>query len=779
MDTGADIGNGNIDAAISFLQQWDARGLWCLSAFDPDTRKQETRTFRFDQLNEAKAFLHWRSGRSNVYFSPNRVERILNKKAEKEDISQAICLHVDIDPPAPNKVRGEDANVIDIAASADDAALELAQFRASAIDRLNAFELRPSVVVNSGGGVQAFWLLADGGVSVSNAANKNGAAERLRVEEINRGLAKIFGGDHCHNIDRIMRLPGTINIPDDKKRKKGRVRAEAFVIWAEWGAKYELSSFDRYRVTDARPSAVIGDDTSLVFHRTDAPDWVYWVIDRGLSNDPNNERGYGGDRSKAVFSVCCALVRCGWTATEISAVLLNRDNAISSHIYDQTDPPSYAQRQAAQAIAKVGEGFEKDGNQIRQSARNVRTMLLRMGVEFSYDAFSSQNFIVGPGEEEHRRVTDIEITKLFYKLGEKYTFQKLKSDWFRGFIEMEAYESRFHPVREYINGLSWDGVPRVDNWLCAYGGVEDSDYSRAVGALVLIAAVRRIKKPGCKFDEMLVLQGAQGVEKSTALRVLAVRDEWFSDSVPLDRDENKLIEALQGRWIIEDSELSGFMGGARAERVKAALTRASDRARLAYAHIGTELPRQCVIIGSTNSDQFLSDPTGNRRVWPVKVRAFDIDKLRADRDQLWAEAAVREAKGESIRLRRELWGVAAIEQEGRIVDDPWSMIIERELGVFNEEGGKILGHELWAMLNIPEGLREQKHQRRLGDAMRKLGWDRKKARIDKKLAWCYVKGPTLSIREERITIVRNENGTVSTRKYGVSNLGGVTEDGVF
>jgi predicted P-loop ATPase len=143
--------------------------------------------------------------------------------------------------------------------------------------------------------------------------------------------------------------------------------------------------------------------------------------------------------------------------------------------------------------------------------------------------------------------------------------------------------------------------------------------SARVGRLWLVAAVRRIREPGCKFDEMLVLESpTQGLDKSSALAALAVKDDWFTDQLPLNADDKKVIETLAGRWIVEAAELKAFLS----QRI--------DRARMSYGRLVTEVPRQCVIVGTTNDDAYLRDSTGNRRFWPVKIDRFDLAALRRD-----------------------------------------------------------------------------------------------------------------------------------------------------
>ena len=234
-----------------------------------------------------------------------------------------------------------------------------------------------------------------------------------------------------------------------------------------------------------------------------------------------------------------------------------------------------------------------------------------------------------------------------------------------------AREKSFHPVRDYLANLTWDGVPRVDDLLVRYAGAVDSEYVRMVGAKTLIAAVRRVRKPGCKFDNVIVLEGSQGCGKSSFVKALVPNVEWFSDS-PIGNTESKDAPlSLQGRWIIELGEMS-VLSKSGVEALKAFVSSSIDHVRRPYGRLHEELRRQCVFIGTTNQDAYLKDQTGNRRFWPVGVGTMDIAALVADRDQLWAEAAAREVGEESLLLPQELWAAAAAEQGSRMPDDPWA-----------------------------------------------------------------------------------------------------------
>ena len=325
----------------------------------------------------------------------------------------------------------------------------------------------------------------------------------------------------------------------------------------------------------------------------------------------------------------------------------------------------------------------------------------------------------------------------------------------------EAYRNAFHPVREYLDALRWDGIKRIDTWLVDYASAEGSEIVCAVGALMLVAAVRRIRSPGCKFDEMPVLISVQGFDKSTALSILAMRPEWFSDDLPLNADSKKTIERLRGRWIVEAAELKGMRYG-DIEHLKAFLSRSVDRARMSYDRANTELKRQCVIIGTTNHEKFLRDQTGNRRFWPVRGVKFDLDKLKQDRDQLWAEAATREAEGASIRLPRELWDQASEQQEEHTIAEPWIEVIQSVLGDIK---GKIMNTDTWLLVGMPPEKQTQAHNERLGIAMKASGWQRKKCRFGKLgVHWGYVPSGTTGEVQRRVLVFHDwRTGTTEAR----------------
>ena len=240
-----------------------------------------------------------------------------------------------------------------------------------------------------------------------------------------------------------------------------------------------------------------------------------------------------------------------------------------------------------------------------------------------------------------------------------------------------AREITVHPVRDHLGALAWDGVPRIETWACRYLGAENTAFHRSVGALWLVSAVARIFRPGVKADHMLVLEGPQGARKSTALKILAGED-WFTDELP-DLGSKDAAMHMQGVWIIEIAELDAI-GKAEVSRIKAFLTRTTDRFRPPYGRYTIEVPRQCVFAGTVNPDTYLRDETGNRRFWPVRCGTIDIDALARDRDQLWAEAVARFRAGAIWWIEDpELLAAAKAEQEARYQDDAWDARIDRWL----------------------------------------------------------------------------------------------------
>ncbi|MCA3560682.1 MAG: hypothetical protein IOC82_06580 [Aestuariivirga sp.] len=684
-----------------------------------------------------------RQGRENIYFSVNDLSRSVSKKADKDDVTALRALHVDVDPRP-----GE----------------PLATERARAEKLLREYRPAPTVIIDSGGGFQGFWLgEKPEPLPAAGTPEREGTVED--AEHRNLAIETSLQADACHNIDRIMRLPGTVNLPNKKKLAKGRIPALARVVEADWTRRYTLGDFPRAAAVkigtvSAAPLRVSASPAvGVMVSDLPIPDKCKQVIVMGHDpDDPGRWDGaigpdgkWSGDRSKVVWWVTCEMVRAGCTDDVIAGVLLDPDYAISAHVREQKGSERYARRQVAKAREEADSAFacDKDGNPYSNSQHNIRVALRKLNVELRHDLFAGRALVEGL-DGYGPNLDDDATNRLWLEVDARFKFRPTV-DFFNRVLSDRARQSTFHPVVDYLDGLRWDGVPRLGRWLVEYGGAADTRYVRAVGELVLVAAVRRVRRPGAKFDEMLVLESEQGKDKSTALKVLAIREDWFTDDLPLNAESKRVIEALSGKWIVEAGELKGMRKGG-ADHLKGFLSRSHDRARMSYDRREREVPRQCIIIGTTNDSRYLRDTTGNRRFWPVRVQPFKIAELRRDRDQLWAEAAAREAEGASIRLDPELWADATAEQEARRVEDPF---FERLHGALGEEvEGKLRAEDAWRIVGKPAGMRTQDDNERLGEALRRLNFDRRQLRFGGNPEGCYVRGD----RRQRIVPKFDPNG---------------------
>jgi Virulence-associated protein E len=291
-------------------------------------------------------------------------------------------------------------------------------------------------------------------------------------------------------------------------------------------------------------------------------------------------------------------------------------------------------------------------------------------------------------------------------------------------VQLRASECSFHPVRDYLDALVWDGEKRIFGWLGRYLGVEGDAYPDTIGRLFLIAMVARIYVPGCKSDYMLILEGPQGALKSTACRVLA--GNWFSDNLPniSHGDSVRVSMHLRGKWLIEIGELASFASKSGTEALKAFLTQTEERYTPKYAHNEVFEARQCLFIGSTNERVYLRDATGGRRFWPARVGEIKIDALRADRDQLLAEAVCAFKEGAKWWPEPE-FELATIkpQQDARYEVDAWQTEIEAWI-----KRDSIKSCSTNDVLRYAIGMSAEKfgtHEiRRAAAALFALGWDR-------------------------------------------------------
>jgi predicted P-loop ATPase len=320
------------------------------------------------------------------------------------------------------------------------------------------------------------------------------------------------------------------------------------------------------------------------------------------------------------------------------------------------------------------------------------------------------------GEQFPRAVRDTDVSQLqewlqhagLPKIGRETTHQA---------VDQRAQERAFHPIRDYLTDLDWDGTPRLDRWLSYYLGAESSPYLAGIGRMFLIAMAARVLQPGSKADYMLVPEGEQGVGKSTACGILA--GEWFSDSLPDIMHDKEAAQHIRGKWLIEIAELSAT-SRAEAEALKAFISRPVERYRPSYGRKEVIEPRQCLFVGTTNKSSYLRDETGARRFWPVKVGRIDAEALRHDRDQLFAEAV------QLYRAGEKWWPDDDFErdqikpqQDERFESDPWEDTITAHVAGLSRV--RVTDVALSA-LNIEKAKIGTVEQRRVANVLTNLGW---------------------------------------------------------
>lgn len=678
-------------ATILFLESFRAGGPWHLVAIR-EGRGPVARTFDPGRRDEMRRWIDARQGAANLYFHVNELRpEFRDGKASKDDVATVTYLHVDIDDSDP-----------------------------AVLEKLNAFSPFPTAVVFSGGGYHAYWRLNEACTDLD------------RAERCNISLAQSLGGDSCHNVDRIMRLPGTLNIPNAKKQEKGRTVAAAYLVVdaTDWSRTYAIDEFSEAepKTKAVVPRAPTGD--VVLVDVDDLPaainDFTKTLIGEG--DDPaapiGSDSAHFKSRSEAVYRVVCDLGRAKCTDETIAGVILNPDNKISSSVLEKRDATAYAFRQVTNGKEAVATGWlDVDGKRRpRPTMRNTMRATRRLGISCEFNDFSNRKVLGGHALQEYAgELTDNVCARLRHLIIEEFKFDPGKNNTGDAANTL-CLENTFHPIREYLDGLNWDGEPRIDRFLVDYMGAADTPLNRAIARKMLVAGVRRIREPGAKFDTIIVLEGPQGSGKSTALEILAGGQDNFSDADILTLDQKGQMEALEGVWIYEICELEGI-SRADTTKVKSFASRRVERARAAYGRFREDHPRQCILVGTTNDDKYLRDQTGNRRFWPVKTGNIDLEALRRDRDQLWAEAAYWEAKDESLILPEELWPAAAEAQEERLEDDPWldtlAKIDSKAVGGFQ----RVTSESIFTThLGLEADRQHQFQTKRVAGLMRKLGW---------------------------------------------------------
>ena len=435
---------------------------------------------------------------------------------------------------------------------------------------------------------------------------------------------------------------------------------------------------------------------------------------------------------------------------------------------------------AAIALDRRALGFQhsRSPTGIPASLENAMMAINALEIDCRYDVFHDRIIVKGHEcgvngdvlenlENVTLKVRQAVLSRFGFDPSANFTFDALR---------LRCLDRVFDPVRDYLDGLSWDGTHRLDDWLIRYCGAEDTALNRAIGRKMLIAAVRRVRTPGCKFDYIVVLEGAQGVGKSTLLKLLA-GEENFTDNEIIGLDKREQQESIQGIWIYEIAELDG-LHKSDVTKVKLFASKTVDSARPAYGRNRIDRPRRGIFIATTNEDTYLRDTTGNRRFWPVRVGKIDLAAIAKDRDQLWAEASAIEASGEPLVISEALWGDAAVQQSARMELDPWEDALACRLAQLMQYQQKIDGSFMLAgdnagdpewrvatdflltdILGLSKERQLQNHTKRLASIMRTLGWIRHDTpiRIGKQVKRGFVRpkteGPAADVNKEARAIL--------------------------
>lgn len=284
-----------------------------------------------------------------------------------------------------------------------------------------------------------------------------------------------------------------------------------------------------------------------------------------------------------------------------------------------------------------------------------------------------------------------------------------------------AHQNVRHCVRDWLDSLQHDGTARIDQFFSDCCGADDNEYTRAVSRNFWLSMVARAYVPGCKVDNMVVLEGAQGIGKSQALQ--AIGGDWFAEMHESATNPKGFAEILQGKLLVEISEMDSF-NRAEVNRVKQTISCPSDRYRPSYGHHARDHKRQCIFVGTTNRDDWNRDETGARRFWPIACKGeVRLNAIRGNRDQLFAEAAKRHKAGEPHWLMPSEATVA--EQAARFQADPW---LDNIAAIIKGESNTTTAH-IAEMLGISLERRDRATEMRIAASLRHLGWNRKRARV--------------------------------------------------
>jgi hypothetical protein len=427
-----------------------------------------------------------------------------------------------------------------------------------------------------------------------------------------------------------------------------------------------------------------------------------------------------------------AVERLWATASAIGLVRLHGEDEIQeclARAIEQPIVPEDGEPLLEQKDWQVLCDCKKNGELLSNLANLLIGLRVAMPGVFAYDQMECapmlmRRMIDSETSFEPRPVTDVDVglvQERFQKLG----LRQITKDITHQAVDIVAQECRFHPVRDYLESLEWDRTSRISNLFPNYFGADDTDYTKVVGSMFLIGMVARIFEPGCKLDHLPVIEGPQGILKSTACRILGCK--WFSDNLPDITAGKDAAQHIRGKWLLEIPEMHA-LNRAEATQLKSFISRQVERYRPSYGRKEVHEPRQCAFAGTTNHDTYLRDETGGRRFWPIKAGRVNIAALERDRDQLFAEALARYREGAHWWPDKDFERTAIMpQQEARYeADDAWEALIDGWLrGPEQAKFGKVaIGGIARNVLGFEKSRIGTADQRRIAKILTSLGWQR-------------------------------------------------------
>lgn len=389
--------------------------------------------------------------------------------------------------------------------------------------------------------------------------------------------------------------------------------------------------------------------------------------------------------------------------------------------------------------------FKRDGKgKIEASIENVAMAVRRpdvCGMEIRFDQFRDEIMFATPGRQDWRPFRDADYARLRITL-ERGNFKPIGRELIRDVVLLVADESPFDSAIMWLDGLKWDGVPRVENFMRDYFGAADSAYNKAVSNYLWTALAGRVMVPGIKADMVPILVGKQGVTKSSSVSSLVPSHEFFTE-ISFNEPDDNLARKMRGRLVAEIGELRG-LHTRELESIKAFITRQYENWVPKYREFAVQFPRRLIFIGTTNKDEFLADETGNRRWLPVLTPAANVDAVRRDRDQLWAEG--RELFGIFGVMYQDAESLAEPAHKAHTITDPWAEDVARWL----DEPDALTGEKprnreflrtsdiLREALRIESRAISRKEEMRAADALRNCGFLHVKKRINGVPLWIWV-----------------------------------------